>query len=61
MTIYAHRTMGEKCPICGKDISGQPEVFGYPNLCTACAEKEKELKAKHKDGRIIPPDQKTLF
>ena len=61
MTVIPRRTMGNKCPICNRDISREPVVGDYPNLCIKCSDRERELKTKRKDGRIIPVEQKTLF
>jgi hypothetical protein len=61
MTEVPRRTMGERCPICRKDISQLLPISDYPNLCKECADKERTYKSKRMvGGRIIPPDQKTL-
>jgi len=61
VTEYLRRTMGDRCPICNADISQQPVVEDYPNLCTKCANYERALKTRRKDGRVNPPGQMSLF
>jgi ribosome-binding protein aMBF1 (putative translation factor) len=61
MTVVPRRTMGDRCPICNKDISQQEVIEDYPNLCKKCADYERELKTRRKDGRVNPPGQQSLF
>lgn len=61
VTEYPRRTMGTRCPICNTDISQQAVIEDYPNLCKKCADYERQLKTRRKDGRVNPPEQSTLF